>query len=586
VNSIERFIQCAVLVVLTLAPVARAQTEIQVQAQIEPPNAYLGSTLTYTVSVQTIGQHDISSPDLDLPAGLRLLGNSTSFESRTRPVRQTDGTFQLNMVMRRSFHYTLSADRIGVFSIPPARVLVDGSPHESDATTVNVREPQSVDGFELESRLSKTRVYVGEPFTLFVTWFVGQDVRDFSFVGPDLPNFVRAQPVFSASAPQDRAGRYPATTLYGQRIYGTRGEATLNNRRVSTVTFRVQYIASQAGTLELGPLAMIFDAVEGRSVTRGVARTGPISVEVLPLPSVGRPAGFDGLIGRYDISAAATPTAVNVGDPINLVVRIDGPDARLVNDGPNLAALPAFAEQFKFDPAGWEREQGTTTQAVFQTTVRALDESIIEIPSVELPYFDTDAGVYQIARSAPIPMTVRPSRVVSLDDAIVSPGSSPSIARQELGDARGGIWAIAPIEVLTNDPIHRSLSSWWIVPIVAIPPLLWLGLVVRDWRATRSAHPSIIHQRQYRRALRLARSGRSEDAVRSYLGTLTGQRPEAVTAADCHTAIEDRDIAQQAASLLGANEASRFGQTSQQTYEPVNIEPLIRAMHKNLRGQA
>lgn len=570
------------LVLVLFAPIADAQTDIQVQAQIEPRVAYLGSSLVYTVSVQTIGQHDIGEPQIDMPPGLRVKETKISFEQRQSPVRQPDGTFQLNVVLRRSFHYSLSADRIGTIVIPPTEVLVDGKPYRTESVSFNVREPQAIEGFGLETRLSKTRVFVGEPFTLSMTWFVGQDVRDFSFVGPELPSTVEAEPIFSTQAPQDRAGRYPGTTLYGERIYGTPGEATYQGRRVSTVTFQVQYTSRTAGILELGPMAMIFDAVEGRSITRGIARSDAITVKVLPLPTAGRPSGSTGLIGSYRITSSALPDEVNVGDPVELVVRIEGPDARLVKDGPNLAAMPGFADRFKFDPAGWERVSGTNTVAAFRTTIRALDESITSIPPVELPYFDSTEGAYLTARSMPIPIVVRPSRVVSLDDAIISPGLTPLVARQDLGAAHSGLWAIAPVEVLASQ--HRGPVPYsWFLAFAIAPPGLWLFMVIHDWRARRADRPSAIQKRAYRSAMRLARRGEGERAVRLYLGERLGQRPDAVTAADCHLAIQDETLAGEARSWLGAAEATRFGQIPLLPPDEQRAVALIRSIHAAMR---
>ena len=50
----------------------------------------------------------------------------------------------------------------------------------------------------------------------------------------------------------------------------------------------------------------------------------PLKLTVLPLPEEGKPSGFYGLVGQYTISASATPTKVNVGDPITLTVKVGG----------------------------------------------------------------------------------------------------------------------------------------------------------------------------------------------------------------------------------------------------------------------
>lgn len=566
------------MVIAVACAVAPAQDDVQVRAQILPQTAYLGSQLEYTVSVLATGRHDVETPVLDLPAGVRLFGSpSTSTETRQGTVRQPDGTFQLQMVVRRSFIYSLSADRIGDITIPPATVRVDGKDRTTEAVSVTVRQPQAIDGFSLEARLSSERVYANEPFTLYLTWYVGQNVQEFGLIGTDLPSFVRVEPISPPSADRDRSGRYPGTTVYGERIYGTRGEATIDGRRVLTVSFEIRYRCSEPGSLDLGPMSMIFDAVDGRTVQRGVAKTGPLTVTVLPLPSAGKPAGFTGLIGAYSVASEATPVAVNVGDPITLTVRVSGPDAKGVQDGPNLSAQPAFADHFKLDPSGWEALPGSFTDAVFKTTVRALDTDITEVPPVELPYFDSDAGSYQIAASKPIPIEVRPSRIVTLDDAVVSSGLVPPLAREALGTPKAGLWAIAPEQVLAA-PAGEARRDWWLVAMV-IPPLLWVVIAGRDAWRSRAARPARAHHRAYRRAIGLARQGKAESAVRTYMGDALGQLPETVTAADCRWVIGDADAADKACAWLAADEATRFGKAAVTRPDANAVASLIRDLH-------
>lgn len=564
------------MALMFLGGAAAAQSGVEVVAQVQPQSTFLGSPIEYIVSVQATGRHDIETPEIELPPGLRLLASSTSFESRQGPVRQPDGTFQLQMTLSRSFIYTLAADRIGEIIIPPATVVVDGQEIASEAVNVTVREPAPMDGFSLDARLSKSRVYAGEPFTLYLTWFVSRNVQEFALVGAELPDFVSAEPISPPSADRDRSGRYPATAIYGERIYGTRGEATVDGARVLTVAFEIRYRCSEPGRLDLGPISMIFDAVEGGTLTRGVARTESIPVEILPLPVASRPAGFGGLIGSYTVEADAVPTAVNVGDPITLTVRIAGPDARLIADGPDLSMQSTFAGRFKFDPGGWERRAGSFTDAVFETRIRALSTDIAEIPSVEVPYFDTSAGAYRVAASAPIPLEVRPSRVVTLEDAVVSSALVPPMAREALGTPRAGLWAIAPAQVRMV-PAVESADWWWWAAL--FPPLLWGGLMARDaWRA-RARGPASVHRRVYRRAMSFARRGQGEAAVRTYMADLLGQVPETVTAADCRRAIADPERAAKVCAWLAADEAARFGRVDAAAPDPAEVVDLIRSFH-------
>src|SRR5262245_6018297 len=67
-------------------------------------------------------------------------------------------------------------------------------------------------------------------------------------------------------------------------------------------------------------------------------------------PVAGRPEDFSGLVGVYRISSSASPTEVNVEDPLTLTVRITGdPDRSFRTSQPVRANLRLFPKQMKED---------------------------------------------------------------------------------------------------------------------------------------------------------------------------------------------------------------------------------------------
>ena len=52
----------------------------------------------------------------------------------------------------------------------------------------------------------------------------------------------------------------------------------------------------------------------------------PVSIDVLPLPAVGRPGDFSGAVGSFDVSARATRNEVKVGESITLLNYDPNPD--------------------------------------------------------------------------------------------------------------------------------------------------------------------------------------------------------------------------------------------------------------------
>lgn len=566
---------------------AVTQPGIEVDAVVEPDRVYLGSSFRYTITVRSTQSLDISEPEIDLPRSLTILSTGTSLVSQPGRVRDASGNLIVTTVVARSFSYTLSASSTGSITIPPATVRVDGAIVTAPAVTINVLEPEIPEDFALEARLTRPRAFVGEPVVLRLVWSIGADVQDFQLGGPDLPPTLHIDALNDPAAPRDRSGQFFRKELYGQVVYGRRGQGTLAGQPVTTLTFEFTVSADTPGTYDLGPLFVLFETPRRgtRGTVRSISKSDPLEFVARPLPTENRPAGFDGLIGQYEIDASASPADVNVGDPITLEVRIAGTNTSRVPDGPDLAAQARLNADFKVDPAGWTRVPDSTARAVFRTTIRALRAEVTEIPSIELPFFDVSAAEYRVARSDPIPLSVRAVRDVTLADAIVSPLRSSS-QRSALSDSSVGVWALASQDVLSRpDPLNQIESSW-LVAVLAVPPLVCCtGLLTRHLLRRRQSPESVRH-RAFRQAVRCAHAGQASDAVRVLLAAHTGQRPDAITAEDCRRLRVSHQVASQCADILNDDERVRFGTSSSPGRRvPGEVVNLLRSARSELEAQ-
>ncbi|MEZ5363746.1 MAG: BatD family protein [Bryobacterales bacterium] len=136
----------------------------------------------------------------------------------------------------------------------------------------------------------------------------------------------------------------------------------------------------------------------------------------MPLPEQGKPANFSGLIGNFHFDAHAVPTAVSVGDPITLTIRVSGPEYLDYVRLPDLAQQTELVEGFKI-PEEMAAGEIVDRAKVFSQTIRAKDPRITEIPELDFSYFDPDRGEYMVGRTDPIPIEVSGTRVLTLSDA-------------------------------------------------------------------------------------------------------------------------------------------------------------------------
>lgn len=549
-------------VVLALfAPLARAQDgqEIGVRADVAQRQVYVGDQVLYQITVE--GADDADPPQLDLPPGVsaRLV---QSQPSRSESTLIVNGRMTREVSLRYVFQYELTVRDTGTLTIGPARVKVGGQAYTTNRVQLSAREPTESDDVRVEVELDSTDLWVGQTVRAHVSWLVGAriDPRQWSFDVTALPDSFEVYD--SPGAPRGSGPDVVQFSLLGRDVVGTVDETDVNGVPAQRLTFDLVLSPTEPGRYDLGPIAVVFNQQLGRQWSRFVARADPIPVAVRALPAEGRPDGFTGLVGVYTIHADASADSANVGDPIDLRVRVRGDEPMPgVSTGPDLRAQ-GFADHFRLDSDGWERVGANRRgERDFSTTIRPLDPAVTEIPPVELPYFDVDAGEYRVARSDPIPLEVRAVREVTAADAVVAPGR-PTIARTPLAEGDPAFWAEdrGPGALRPDGfDLGRAASSPAWIAAIALPPLAYAGaaFVVSARRRTTP------EQRRRRRALphavRVLRSSGPAAGARTLVADLLDREPEAVTAADCDRFDLDDDTRRSLRAMLEADEGVRFG---------------------------
>jgi hypothetical protein len=193
---------------------------------------------------------------------------------------------------------------------------------------------------------------------------------------------------------------------------------------------------------------------------------------VLPLSESDKPFEFYGLVGRYKILASATPTNVNVGDPITLTIKIGGNRFLKPIQWPKLEDIPGFANNFKIPT---QRSSPAIERGfkVFTQTVRANNDKITKIPSIPLSFFDPDKGRYVTVGTEPIPLDVAPTKVLTSADL---EGKDFVPVNKEVEALKKGLSAnYEAFDVLENmafSPISAAISSGytiiWTVPFAVL----------------------------------------------------------------------------------------------------------------------
>jgi hypothetical protein len=480
---------------------AAAQTPPFVAA-LDRAAAAPGEPFVYEVTLTLGGDDpfdDFRPPDFK---GLQVLSRA-QFPNRSMSVQMGGGSTQVENRLSWRFELALPAGAKAPVTIGPAHVRVGGRTLASNTVPVHLGTagaapapaarqrgggglfpgmfPSGIlDGESSEGAVASTpgaafiravadkpRVFVGEQVT--VTWYL--------YLTEPQNNF---QPITQPRTDGFWSEDLPSTNPQGRLAFTDRVEG---GRR-----YQVAVLAAKAlFPLEPGKLTVTAMEAEvsqvdffGRPVHARRLKAEPLTIEAVPLPREGQPAGFDrGNVGQFSCEIAADRAAVAVGDAVTLTLTVKGSgNVRNVH----LPALPALA--------GWKSYEPKTTVAVEPGTpvtgtktvewlIRPERGGKTIIPAFTLASFDPAGKRYVETQTLPFEIVVTGETAVA---GAAAPGGA--------GAPSGGVGpvvdnviaqAIRPIRV-RNAP-GRDLGAAFVhsagfTATVVVPPLAFAALLV------------------------------------------------------------------------------------------------------------
>lgn len=447
-----------------------AADRVTVTVEVDRLSTQVGEAVELSVSVERLGEGaGIPEPVLpDLAAlGITLAGQPSSFRGFS--------TMILNGAVQRratqTYSYTLIPSKPGSFSLPvhvmngavkikaPRTPVLEVTGAAPVATPIagGSGDPTEAQGdMFLWTRLDKPRAYVGEQLI-----YVLEVYERLPF-----PNIqLRALPGF-----QD---------FWSEEL----PEGEMRNEAVAGVGYRVHpglrraLFPQRAGTLTISAPEV------GIGMRRRVGGR-PTTVEVLPLPTAGRPAKFSvNNVGLYTIAAKVDRNKVKQGEPFTLTVTITGTgNIRVIDPG----AWPELDGLRRYDPKAETRLSvgnqlgGERTYAFLMIPERG---GKLEVPPHSFSFFDPATAKYQTVSTQAIAIAV------AGDANAPAPAAAPSDTPAPTNTAKAGEDdLLAPL--ITPDTLPRvGTTPSWLTPgrftagMVLAPVMLVASVAARAvWR--------------------------------------------------------------------------------------------------------
>jgi hypothetical protein len=386
-----------------------ARAEITVSATVSQAEVGVGQPLVYQVVVSG----DQGAPGPQLP-------EMPDFQVSSRGTSQSISINNGAMSVSKSYTYILVPAKEGVFTIPPATVVFQGQTYQTSPIEIKVvpadqappppQQQQSSDPFEqffggdpfqrqaprvnalVRLAPSKSRLYVNEEFLLTQKLYYSGNV-----------NLTGAQ-----SETVDTTGFWAEYLPRSGRLI-PEGRQTVNNIPYSVFRGdRVVLFPGSPGKKVIKPIKVLIGIEAFFSSGQKQIVSEPLEITVLPLPP-GKPAGFNGAVGQYSLSAAVDKRTVKQNDAILLKVVVSG-RGNVRNLGqlaqPDLGSFKIYksSSSVSVEP----QADYVSGRKTFEYILIPLQSGKITIPSFKFAYFDPAKEAYRTLSTDPIVMTVQP----------------------------------------------------------------------------------------------------------------------------------------------------------------------------------
>ena len=467
------------LLLVSLAQAARITVEVQSRELV------VGQTVP--VRVKVIDGHPRGLPNIPTGSGLML-----RFESQSQ--QHVVSNFKSTRIVQ--FTYQLSATQPGSWHMGPVDVVVDGQRLGAAPVTIQVAE-QPVDQGQrpLISTLSDIAPFLGEVVVYRLQFKRARPVLSVEWTPPSFDGFVQEK-----VAQQD------------QREY----QATEGTERFTVHTIEIPLVAVAPGIHTVPPAVLTAryrpsprsrgqsrrtnfeDLFRGSSLLgnrsdRKTHTAAPLSLEVRPLPEVGRPVDFGGLVGRFTLTTELSVQEVRLGESVTLTTVIEGDGTLHGFRLPPVATDAGFRAYDDSPEVTAKVRNGVfSARAVIKRAIVPDTEGTLTVPGLEIPVFNTATERYAWLQTRPIVIEVRPGE---------RGAGAVSSFLGEAGDARRRVESlgedILPVTVpdrLEDATLQGALPI--IVALPGIPFLLWLALVGNAWLDSRRVDPLVIQRRR------------------------------------------------------------------------------------------
>ncbi len=397
----------------------------------------VGEAVQLTVAVS--GASSAERPKINGPDGL-----SVQYTGTSNQIQIINGAFSSQL----SYNYLVAGLKPGRYTIGPIEITAGNNKLRTHSVILTVTgtsasggnsggippalrgqnrpdtdgdgegEPEGNDPLTLSLSLPKTTLYQGETVPITVKLLAGNvSLNEVSY-----PNL------------------NPSDFIFGKLDKPLQTEKIIHGVPYKAVEFHTTMTPVKTGNIFLGPVSLncniivksrdhddffgdYFPNYQRQSVQ---VKSKRIQLHILPLPATGKPAGFSGGIGQFQLKAAATPQMVNQGDPLTVKLVLSGTGNLQAVNAPVLQNSNGFKV---YDPQRKSTTGPSNGEVSFEQVLIPFNAQVKQIGPYVFSYFNPVAGKYQQISTPAIPVTVKANPAFNESPGMGNPGPSERFGR-------------------------------------------------------------------------------------------------------------------------------------------------------------
>lgn len=493
-----------------------AQIQVSVPAQVEVGENF---RLAYTINTQDIEDFRVGN----IPSNLEVLAGP--YTSRQSSYQMINGHTSSSSSI--TFTYTLNAVSNGIYTIPAARVRINGKTVLSKIAKIKVigstrsgskasrmnqynddgssSQAQSsstnITGNDLFIRVSanKRRVYEQEPVLLTYKVYTQVELTQLEGKMPDLTGFHTQE----IPLPQQKSfhlervnGKPYKVVTWSQYVMFPQVTGELS---IPSITFKGTVVRQNRS---VDPFEAFFNGGSGYVEVKKNIEAPRLTIQVDALPK--KPVNFSGGVGNFNITASLNKLEVKAGEPLSLRVVVSGKGNLKLIRQPEIN-LPRDFD--KYDPKVKDNTKLTSSgvegNKEYTFLVVPRNQGTFTIPSIEFTYYDTSLNSYKTVKTQVFSVTVFPG------DKLKEPSLYDAEKENDIHDII--------IDVKTGNTENGTFfgsTIYWISLVSLFLSFIFLLIVFRQRALERSnivgmrgKKANIIAQKRLKNAKRLMTEG-------------------------------------------------------------------------------